>query len=196
MAPGAASRPGTSRRSPGAARARRSPSRSSSSPGGWPGRRWRPRPRRWTSAGGGCGPRSPSPGCPCRRRAQRRGPRRLPYGEGTGRRGPCSRSASRCTRRAGPRSPGPTNCSAPGVPTLVVQGGNDPFGKPEEFPEGEYELVEVPYGDHGFAVPKRAALGAGRRPWRSITGRCREVDRVTRVTARECRAADCCCADQ
>ncbi|MEU9476943.1 alpha/beta family hydrolase [Streptomyces sp. NPDC048191] len=43
-----------------------------------------------------------------------------------------------------------------GVPTLVVQGGNDPFGKPEEFPEGDYELIEVPYGDHGFAVPKRA----------------------------------------
>lgn len=43
-----------------------------------------------------------------------------------------------------------------GVPTLVVQGGNDPFGKPAEFPEGEYELVEVPYGDHGFAVPQRA----------------------------------------
>ncbi|PNG22215.1 hydrolase [Streptomyces cahuitamycinicus] len=45
-----------------------------------------------------------------------------------------------------------------GVPTLVVQGGNDPFGKPEEFPEGAFELVEVPYGDHGFAVPKRADL--------------------------------------
>ncbi|MFF7890765.1 alpha/beta family hydrolase [Streptomyces sp. NPDC007907] len=45
-----------------------------------------------------------------------------------------------------------------GVPTLVVQGGNDPFGKPEEFPAGEYRLVEVPYGDHGFAVPKRAEL--------------------------------------
>ncbi|MBD0843444.1 MULTISPECIES: alpha/beta family hydrolase [unclassified Streptomyces] len=45
-----------------------------------------------------------------------------------------------------------------GVPTLVVQGGNDPFGKPEEFPDGEYELVEVPCGDHGFAVPKRADL--------------------------------------
>ncbi|MDH6629507.1 putative alpha/beta-hydrolase family hydrolase [Streptomyces sp. LBL] len=45
-----------------------------------------------------------------------------------------------------------------GVPTLVVQGGNDPFGKPEEFPEGAYELVEVPYGDHGFAVPKRAQI--------------------------------------
>ncbi|MEY2246392.1 alpha/beta family hydrolase [Streptomyces sp. BF23-18] len=45
-----------------------------------------------------------------------------------------------------------------GVPTLVVQGGNDPFGKPEEFPPGSYELIEVPYGDHGFAVPKRAPL--------------------------------------
>nr|WP_306943351.1 alpha/beta family hydrolase [Streptomyces phaeochromogenes] len=45
-----------------------------------------------------------------------------------------------------------------GVPTLVVQGGNDPFGRPEEFPEGAYELVEVPYGDHGFAVPKRAPV--------------------------------------
>jgi predicted alpha/beta-hydrolase family hydrolase len=43
-----------------------------------------------------------------------------------------------------------------GVPTLVVQGGNDPFGKPAEFPDGAYELVEVPYGDHGFAVPQRA----------------------------------------
>ncbi|MFF7901116.1 alpha/beta family hydrolase [Streptomyces sp. NPDC007920] len=45
-----------------------------------------------------------------------------------------------------------------GVPTLVVQGGNDPFGSPAEFPEGPYRLVEVPYGDHGFAVPKRASL--------------------------------------
>lgn len=47
-----------------------------------------------------------------------------------------------------------------GVPTLVVQGGNDPFGRPEEFPaapEGTYDLIGVPYGDHGFAVPKRAA---------------------------------------
>ncbi|MFD9393746.1 alpha/beta family hydrolase [Streptomyces sp. NPDC060000] len=45
-----------------------------------------------------------------------------------------------------------------GVPTLVVQGGNDPFGRPDEFPGGGYELVEVPYGDHGFAVPKRAGV--------------------------------------
>ncbi|MEU6351654.1 alpha/beta family hydrolase [Streptomyces sp. NPDC047072] len=45
-----------------------------------------------------------------------------------------------------------------GVPTLVVQGGNDPFGRPEEFPDGSHELVEVPYGDHGFVVPKRAEV--------------------------------------
>ncbi|MFC8424907.1 alpha/beta family hydrolase [Streptomyces sp. NPDC057236] len=45
-----------------------------------------------------------------------------------------------------------------GVPTLVVQGGNDPFGRPGEFPEGTYELVEVDHGDHGFAVPRRADL--------------------------------------
>ncbi|WP_437084923.1 alpha/beta hydrolase family protein [Streptomyces sp. enrichment culture] len=45
-----------------------------------------------------------------------------------------------------------------GVPVLVVQGGNDPFGRPAEFPDGPYALTEVPYGDHGFAVPKRAPL--------------------------------------
>ncbi|WP_328719509.1 hydrolase [Streptomyces sp. NBC_00247] len=45
-----------------------------------------------------------------------------------------------------------------GVPTLVVQGGNDPFGRPAEFPSGAYEMAEVPQGDHGFAVPKRAGL--------------------------------------
>ncbi|MEV7030760.1 alpha/beta family hydrolase [Streptomyces sp. NPDC093272] len=44
------------------------------------------------------------------------------------------------------------------VPTLVVQGGKDPFGKPAEFPDGGYTLVEVPDADHGFAVPKRADI--------------------------------------
>ncbi|MCB5183234.1 alpha/beta hydrolase family protein [Streptomyces antimicrobicus] len=43
-------------------------------------------------------------------------------------------------------------------PTLVLQGGRDPFGRPDEFPEGAHELVEVPYGDHGFAVPKKAEV--------------------------------------
>ncbi|MYX19335.1 alpha/beta family hydrolase, partial [Streptomyces sp. SID8380] len=46
-----------------------------------------------------------------------------------------------------------------GLPTLVVQGGNDPFGRPAEFPPGPYDLSEVPYGDHSFQVPKRAPLG-------------------------------------
>lgn len=45
-----------------------------------------------------------------------------------------------------------------GVPALVVQGGRDSFGRPEEFPPG-HEPVEVPYADHGFAVPKSADLG-------------------------------------
>ncbi|SDD63740.1 alpha/beta family hydrolase [Streptomyces prasinopilosus] len=73
-----------------------------------------------------------------------------------------------------------------GVPTLVVQGGNDPFGRPGEFPgfgkggatavppdvrlpgsaaartpAGDgwtYELVEVAHGDHGLAVPRRADI--------------------------------------
>ncbi|MBY8881706.1 alpha/beta hydrolase family protein [Actinacidiphila acidipaludis] len=44
------------------------------------------------------------------------------------------------------------------LPLLGVQGGNDPFGHPEEFPAGHVP-VEVPHGDHGFAVPKRAAIG-------------------------------------
>ncbi|MEU1626289.1 alpha/beta family hydrolase [Streptomyces sp. NPDC020096] len=44
------------------------------------------------------------------------------------------------------------------VPVLVVQGGRDPFGRPEEFPPG-VDPVEVPYGDHGFAVPKKADVG-------------------------------------
>ncbi|MET8292680.1 alpha/beta family hydrolase [Streptomyces sp. NPDC005180] len=45
-----------------------------------------------------------------------------------------------------------------GRPTLVLQGGRDPFGRPGEFPEGAYELAEVSHGDHGFAVPKKAGL--------------------------------------
>ncbi|MDH6112721.1 putative alpha/beta-hydrolase family hydrolase [Kitasatospora sp. MAP12-15] len=48
-----------------------------------------------------------------------------------------------------------------GLPTLVVQGGADPFGAPAEFPAlpPGHRLVEVPRGGHGFAVPKSAPLG-------------------------------------
>ncbi|MGW5350098.1 alpha/beta hydrolase family protein [Streptomyces sp. NPDC004031] len=43
------------------------------------------------------------------------------------------------------------------LPLLAVQGGNDPFGKPAEFPP-RHRPVEVPGANHSFAVPKRAAL--------------------------------------
>ncbi|MEU1285350.1 alpha/beta family hydrolase [Kitasatospora sp. NPDC005856] len=48
-----------------------------------------------------------------------------------------------------------------GLPTLVVQSAADPFGGPAEFPElpAGHELVAVPYGSHGFEVPKRAPMG-------------------------------------
>ncbi|MFJ3789180.1 alpha/beta family hydrolase [Kitasatospora sp. NPDC090091] len=48
-----------------------------------------------------------------------------------------------------------------GLPTLVVQSAADPFGGPEEFPvlPAGHELVAVPYGSHGFEVPKRAPMG-------------------------------------
>ncbi|MGW0607615.1 alpha/beta hydrolase family protein [Streptomyces sp. NPDC002644] len=44
------------------------------------------------------------------------------------------------------------------VPLLVVQGANDPFGRPEEFPAGLRPAAVVPHADHGLAVPKRAPL--------------------------------------
>jgi predicted alpha/beta-hydrolase family hydrolase len=44
-----------------------------------------------------------------------------------------------------------------GVPTLVVQGENDSFGRPDEFP-GDVDLAVVPSADHGFATPKRSGV--------------------------------------
>ena len=54
--------------------------------------------------------------------------------------------------------------SGAGVPTLVIQGGNDPFGRPEEVPDPlptRTDLAVVPDADHGFAVPKRASITQG-----------------------------------
>ena len=45
-----------------------------------------------------------------------------------------------------------------GVPTLVIQGERDSFGRPDEFPPGPYEMIRVPGADHGLAVPKSAPL--------------------------------------
>jgi predicted alpha/beta-hydrolase family hydrolase len=43
------------------------------------------------------------------------------------------------------------------VPTLVIQGERDPFGRPEEFPDGT-EMAVVPAADHSFKVPKSGPL--------------------------------------
>lgn len=44
-----------------------------------------------------------------------------------------------------------------GVPTLVIQGERDPFGRPEEFPQ-DVDLTVVPLADHSFHVPRKADL--------------------------------------
>ena len=42
-----------------------------------------------------------------------------------------------------------------GVPTLVVQGERDSFGRPGEFPQGgPFDLVPIAHADHGMAVLK------------------------------------------
>ncbi|GAA1671363.1 alpha/beta hydrolase family protein [Fodinicola feengrottensis] len=48
-----------------------------------------------------------------------------------------------------------TELTGNGQPTLVVQGGRDPFGTVREFPAvpPNVELVEVAGGDHVFSVP-------------------------------------------
>jgi predicted alpha/beta-hydrolase family hydrolase len=48
-----------------------------------------------------------------------------------------------------------------GVPTLVLQGENDPMGRPEEFPDplpAGVDLAVVPDADHGLKVPKSASI--------------------------------------
>jgi uncharacterized protein len=39
-------------------------------------------------------------------------------------------------------------------PTLIIQGGSDPFGRPAQFPPlpPPYELVEIPGANHMFAA--------------------------------------------
>jgi predicted alpha/beta-hydrolase family hydrolase len=44
-----------------------------------------------------------------------------------------------------------------GVPVLVIQGENDPMGRPEEFPDG-LDLCVVPAADHGLKVPARGPI--------------------------------------
>jgi predicted alpha/beta-hydrolase family hydrolase len=53
----------------------------------------------------------------------------------------------------GPGSP--AELLATGRPTLVVQGGSDPFGRPGQFPPlpPEIDLVEIPSANHTFGTP-------------------------------------------
>ncbi|MEZ0095689.1 alpha/beta family hydrolase [Streptacidiphilus sp. EB129] len=46
------------------------------------------------------------------------------------------------------------------LPVLVVQGAADPFGGGPEFPPlaAPHRLLALPYGNHSFAVPKRAPM--------------------------------------
>jgi uncharacterized protein len=66
----------------------------------------------------------------------------------------------------GPGSP--AELLATGRPTLVVQGGSDPFGRPEQFPKlpADIELVEIPNANHMFAT---GTSNAGRGPLAQMT---------------------------
>lgn len=44
-----------------------------------------------------------------------------------------------------------------GVPTLVVQGERDAFGRPDEFPEGP-AVIAVPGADHSLRIGRRPAV--------------------------------------
>jgi uncharacterized protein len=51
-----------------------------------------------------------------------------------------------------------------GVPTLVVQGERDSFGRPAEFPADlglDVEIHPIPGADHSFAVPKTSGVTRG-----------------------------------
>src|ERR1700730_10795520 len=52
----------------------------------------------------------------------------------------------------GPGSP--AELLGTGRPTLVVQGGRDPFGRPDQFPKlpPDFEIVEIPSANHMFAT--------------------------------------------
>ncbi len=84
-----------------------------------------------------------------------------------------ARSAARCARRLGasgclalafplhppgkPESSRLHELQEARVPTLVVQGERDAFGRPEEFPAA-LDLAVVPGADHGFKVAARAGI--------------------------------------
>jgi predicted alpha/beta-hydrolase family hydrolase len=53
----------------------------------------------------------------------------------------------------GPGSP--QELVATGLPVLIVQGGRDPYGRPDQFPPlpPSAQLVDIPFANHTFGVP-------------------------------------------
>jgi uncharacterized protein len=49
----------------------------------------------------------------------------------------------------------PAELLGTGLPTLIVQGGDDPFGRPADFPPlpSGFGLTEIPHADHVFSGP-------------------------------------------
>jgi pimeloyl-ACP methyl ester carboxylesterase len=63
-----------------------------------------------------------------------------------------------------------------GRPTLIIQGGSDPFGRPAQFPPlpPQYQLVEIPGANHMFATSVSTSRPA---PLEQLTSAARRVDR-------------------
>ncbi len=87
---------------------------------------------------------------------ERRCPGRLPHRHRTGAPTPSSLSPSRCTHPASRRVPRRRVARDRRAHPRQYRGQRPVRQAPQEFPEGAYDLIEVPHGDHGFAVPKRA----------------------------------------
>ena len=137
-----------------------SPSRWSSSRGGWPGKKVAPAPKTldagWRGAVARAGRR---PDCPWSRADGARGAGRLPYGAGSWAphavlalafplHPPGKPEKSRAGELLGRRAADAGGAGREAIPSDARRSSR----------EGT-SIVEVPYGDHGFAVPKRADPG-------------------------------------
>ena len=140
-----------------------SPSRWSSSPGGSPGRRCRRAQDARRGLAGALARAGLGPGCPWSRAGAARA-RGWPAGPRAELGAAAVLALSFPLHPPGrPEKSRAEELTGAGLPTLVVQGGRDPFGQPAEFPRRGRRIVEVPDGDHGFAVPKRADSARTRR---------------------------------
>jgi predicted alpha/beta-hydrolase family hydrolase len=58
-----------------------------------------------------------------------------------------------------------TGVEAADLPTLILQGERDPFGRPDQFPAlpPEFELIEIPAANHTFDTPGSISRSATMR---------------------------------